>query len=236
MAELDTSARNVAFRGMRDMLPIAAGGVPFGLIAGVAASEIALSPLEATAVSMTVFAGAAQLASYDLLSRGAPVVVVLLTAVIINLRFALYSAAIAPVFTRTPRWLRVLYAYLLTDQAYALTAARRAKSPGAPRAVAYYVGSATALWLMWVTTTFVGAYAGASIPASWSLDFAVPLCFVALLLPAIQDRAQVGCVVVTTVVSLAAMRAPHGSGVIVSVLVGIAAGAGFDRVTRRRPT
>ena len=214
------------------MLPIVAGGVPFGLIAGVAAAGIHLAPLEATGVSAIIFAGAAQLATYDLVSRGAPLVIVFLTAVTINLRFALYSAAIAPVFKEASKGSRLLYAYLLTDQAYALTAARRAKDPDAPHAVTYYVASAVALWTMWVTTTFIGAYIGASIPPEWSLDFAVPLCFVALLLPAIQDRPQIACAVVTAAVSLPARYAPHGLGIIISVFIGIAAGAFFDRRMR----
>ncbi len=220
--------RAVALRGARDMVPVMLGGIPFGLIAGVTASNLEMSPLEATAVSIAVFAGASQLASYELLARDAPLIVVFVTAVIINLRFMIYSAAIAPTLASVPRGKRLLHAYLLTDQAYALSAAR---GRDAEHAAAYYFGSAVPMWLMWVTTTAIGALAGASIPPSWNLEFAVPLCFIALLAPALKDRRQVACAIITAVAALALLSAPHQSGVILSVLIGIGAGLALDRVT-----
>lgn len=221
--------RKAFFSGVRDMLPILAGGTPFGLIAGVAAAKIDLGPMEATTVSAFVFAGAAQLATFDLLGRHTPALVVFLTAVLINLRFAIYSAAIAPVFREQPKPLRLLYAQLLTDHAYVLTATRRLEDPEAPHPVAYYLGCAMPLWVMWISTTCIGAAAGASIPKSWSLDFAVPLSFVALLVPTLKDRRQILCAVVTAGASLLLLEVPHGGGVILSILTGIAAGTLIDR-------
>ena len=211
------------------MLPIVLGGIPFGLIAGVACANLGLTTFEAGASSLVMFAGAAQLATYDLLSRNAPFAVVLATALIINLRFAIYSAGIAPEFREEKRLHRLLYAYLLTDQSFALTNARRINDPNAPHQVAYYLGGAILLWGNWIAWTCIGAAAGATIPPSWSLDFAVPLCFVAILIPAIKDRAQVFAGVITGVASLLLLKAPHSTGGIISVLIGIGAGALFDR-------
>ncbi|MEQ8280949.1 MAG: AzlC family ABC transporter permease [Deltaproteobacteria bacterium] len=227
MSDAAESPRAIALRGARDMLPVMLGGIPFGLIAGVSASGLELSPLEATAISASVFAGASQLAAYELLANDAPLIVVFITAVIINLRFMIYSAAIAPTFRGEPLPKRIVYAYLLTDQAYALTAARERSLP---HRVAYYFGCAVPMWTMWVSTTAVGAFAGASIPPSWSLEFAVPLCFIALLAPAIRDRKQVACAVVTAVAAVLLLKAPHHSGVILSVLIGIGFGLALDRV------
>lgn len=218
--------RTVFSTGVRDMLPILLGGVPFGLIAGVAAAGVDFSPVEATSISALVFAGASQLASFDLLGKNAPHLVIFFTAVIINLRFAIYSAAIAPTFAQEKTSLRLLFAFLLTDQAYALTAARGTEQP---HAAAYYLGSSVALWIMWTSTTLIGAFAGAAIPPGWSLDFAVPLCFVALLAPAISDRRQILCAVITAAAALTFRGAPHGLGIIIAVIVGITAGALLDR-------
>jgi 4-azaleucine resistance transporter AzlC len=223
------SARRVFFTGAREMLPIVLGSVPFGLIAGVASAQIGLSVFEATAASVVIFAGSAQLAAYDLLDRGAHYLIVLITALVINLRFAIYSASIAPEFQSEKKLHRWLYAYLLTDQAFALTVARRAQEPNAEHTVAYYLGGAVALWIMWIASTSVGAAAGAAIPPAWSLDFAVPLCFVALLAPLIKDSAQVFCAVVTGIASLLLIHAPHNSVVILSVIIGLAATLGFER-------
>lgn len=225
--------RTAFFAGVRDMLPILAGGAPFGLIAGVAAAKVGFNPLEATTISGFVFAGAAQLASFDLLGRDAPYLVVLVTAVLINLRFAIYSAAIAPVFRSQPKLLRILYAQLLTDHAYVLTASRRLRDEDAPHPVAYYLGCAIPLWFMWTSTTFIGAAAGASIPKSWSLDFAVPLSFIALLVPTLKDRRQLLCAAITAGAALLLLEVPHGGGVILSILTGIGAGALLDRWSKK---
>ncbi len=215
------------------MLPIILGGVPFGLIAGVAASSIDLTPLAASGVSALIFAGAAQLATFDLIKDGAPPAVVILTAVLINLRFALYSATIAPIFRETSRPLRLLCAYLLTDQAFALSSAHNAKhKPSTKDQVIYYLGAASSLWCVWVTTTFIGASIGASLPPAWPLGFAVPLCFIAIVTPAIKDRTQLLCALITGGCSWALVGAPHKLGIIISILIGVGAGALLDRWSR----
>ena len=229
MSSAAPSRGQVYLKGLSDVLPIVVGATPFGLITGVASAALGLSAVASTAASVVIFAGASQLAVYDLMSQGAPALVVVTTAVIINLRFLLYSAAIAPLFAGESRWNRLLYSYLLTDQAYALTAARSLNAPAAPHTGAYYLGCASGMWFMWITATFVGAYAGAAVPASWSLDFAVPLCFLALLIPSIRDRAQVACAVFTAIVALVAQSAPQGSGTIVSILLGTLFGVVVSR-------
>lgn len=216
---------NIFMTGARDAVPLLIGAVPFGLIVGVTSAALGLGALASTAASAVIFAGAAQLATYDLLGQGAPWLVVILTAALINLRFLLYSAAIAPTLAAEPRPKRLLYAYLLTDQAYALTAARSLRDPDAEHSGAYFFGCALAMWLMWMVATFIGAYAGAAIPAGWSLDFAVPLCFIAVLVPAIQDRAQLLCAMITGAAALLLRSAPHGSGTVASIVIGILAGA-----------
>src|SRR6056297_1149912 len=84
--------------GVRAALPSLFGLIPFGLVAGIAAVDAGLSPLQAVGLSFVVFAGASQLAAVDLLSQDASLAVVVVTAVVINLRMAMYSASIAPYF------------------------------------------------------------------------------------------------------------------------------------------
>jgi len=86
------------FAGVRATLPLLLGLIPFGLVAGIAAVDAGLSPTQAVGLSAIVFAGAAQLAAIDLLGRDASLAVVVLTAVVINLRMMMYSASIAPYF------------------------------------------------------------------------------------------------------------------------------------------
>lgn len=220
-------------QGAIDIFPILVGVIPFGLIVGVTSAGLGMSAVEATGASAIIFAGAAQLAAYDLLSKSAPWVVVLFAAILINLRFFLYSASIAPALSGERRVAKILYGYLLTDQVYAMFNARILRHPDALHRGAYYLGSAGPMWLLWLITTFIGAYAGAAIPAGWSLDFAIPLCFITLLIPAVRDRAQLLCVLVTAGISLLALNAPHGSGVIISILTGVGVGMFIARRERR---
>ena len=206
--------------------------MPFGLITGVASTQLGFDAWSSLGASAIMFAGAAQLATYELLANNAPWLVVISTAALINARFFLYSVSIAPWLADQPRLKRVVYGYVLTDQAYAMTAARQTRTPAAAHRAAYYFGCASAFWVMWMVTSFVGAAAGAAIPASWSLDFAVPLCFAALLVPAIKDRAQVVCALVTAAVSIVAMRAPQGSGTLISITIGTVVGAWLARRIR----
>ena len=221
--------QKIFLSGATDIVPLIIGAIPFGLIVGVTSASLGLDALESTAASAVIFAGAAQLATYDLLGQNAPWLVVAATAILINLRFMLYSAALSSTFAEEAWWKRAAYSYLLTDQVYALSASRSLREPNAHHAGAYYFGAAVSMWLMWMTTTFIGSYAGAAIPASWSLEFAVPLCFIALLIPAIRDRAQLLCALITAVAALLTRSAPHGSGTIISIIIGIAAGAVLAR-------
>src|SRR5690606_5545171 len=115
-----TSARRAAFLGLAASLPMNLGVFPFGLVTGALAADVGMSPVEAVGMSILVFAGAGQAAALGLLSGGAPVWVAVTGSIIVNLRFVMYSAAIAPLFRPLSPGRRLLYAYLLTDQAYLL--------------------------------------------------------------------------------------------------------------------
>jgi 4-azaleucine resistance transporter AzlC len=176
-------------RGVRDVSPILVGIVPFGLVAGVAAVDAGLSPLQAVGLSMVVFAGASQLAIVDLLSRNAELAVVFLTAVVINLRMMMYSASIAPHFRTFRSGWKAVTSYLLTDQAYALSIARYGEDRlGATERRNYYLAVAASLWSVWQVCTVFGVLLGTGVPDSWGLAFAVPLVFLALLVPAVSNR------------------------------------------------
>lgn len=205
--------------GVRDVSPLLLGVVPFGLVAGVTAVEAGFPPELAVAMSVIVFAGAAQLALIDLVGQGAAPVVAAATALIVNLRYLMYSASIAPRFREyAARW-RALLAYLMTDQAYALTVVREEPVR------AYYLGAAAALWVVWVATTAVGVALGASIPSAWNLSFAVPLTFLALLVPAVEGRPTLAAALVGGGVATVGTALPFNLGLLAGALAGIGAGA-----------
>ena len=209
------------FEGARDVSPILLGVVPFGMIAGASAINAGFSTLQAMSMSVVVFAGASQLAAIDLLARGAAVPVVVLTVLVINLRFIMYSAALTPHFSHLPARWKVLVSYLLTDQAFVVVVNRYQSEPGMARRRWYYLGTAMILWITWQFGTIVGVFLGNLVPASWELDFTVPLVFVALLVPTLGDRGNRMAALIAGGVALAGQGLPYNLGLILAAFAGI---------------
>jgi 4-azaleucine resistance transporter AzlC len=227
-----SSANRRAFRdGARDFAPIILGVIPFGAIAGIAAMEAGLSVTQAIGMSIIILAGASQLATIDLLAQDAALVTIVFTALIINARFVMYSASLAGYVKSLPRRHKATVAYLLTDQAYAFSITRYVDRPESPGArFAYYSGVGVTLWVVWQVSTAAGAMLGAFVPEGLSLDFAIPLVFIALLVPALRETSDVLAATVAAVVSVSAIGMPFNLSLITAAFIGIAAGV----VTARR--
>jgi 4-azaleucine resistance transporter AzlC len=216
--------RRLAFlAGARAVAPILLGIVPFGLVAGAAVVAAGLPPRVALGMSVLIFAGASQLAALELVEAGAPGVVVVATVLVVNLRMTMYSASIAQYFDRLGLARRLPLAYLLTDHAYALSVARF-EGEGARSRAWYYLGVALPLWVVWQLCTVLGAVAGASVPDAVPLGFAVPLTFLALLVPALQGRATGTAALVGGSVALALEGFPFNLGLLAGATAGIAGG------------
>lgn len=222
--------------GARAMLPLLPGAVPFGMIAGVVASNAGLDALAGIGQSVIVFAGAAQLASTQLIADAAPVLVVILTGLVINLRFAMYSAAMAGHLSALPRGRRWLVAYLMTDQSYTLSVLRYTARPGMSLAskFAFYMGGAIPMWAVWLAATAAGYFLGNRIPASWSLDFFVPLSFLALIVPSIADRANATAALTGGAIAVIAWSLPFNLGLFLAAIAGIMAGYAIERLNPKR--
>ena len=218
-------------RGVRDVSPLLLGIAPFGLVTGIAAVNAGLGIEQAVGMSILVFAGAAQLAALELIRTDAPLVVIVVTAAIINLRMLMYSASIAPHFRRfAARWKGAL-AYVLTDQAYALAIARfEIEDPVDKRS--YYLGVALPIWVVWQTMTVAGVYLGTSVPPAWGLEFTVPLVFLALLVPAVEDRETLIAAAVGGGGAVLGAGLPLNLGLPVGATAGVVAGAVAERVRR----
>jgi len=223
--------------GFAEMLPACVGLIPFGLVCGVGAVAAGASIWGALGMSAIIFSGAAQIIAAQLLAVGAPVAVIILTCVVAGLRFLMYSAAIAPYLRPLPpRWQQAL-AFLLTDQAFA-AAIRRFDAGANPHAGGlHFLGAGFALWLCWQITNVVGYFAGNLVPASWSMEFAVPLCFIALIAPHFKSAPQIGAGVLAGVAVVALDGLPMRLNLIAAGVVGIVTGTAIelakDRWTRR---
>lgn len=206
-------------------MPILLGVIPFGLIYGVLAVSAGLPSGMALAMSSIVFAGSAQFIITQLVAVNTPALVIILTATIVNVRHMLYSASLAPHMQRLSWMWKLVLSYLLTDEAYAVVITRyHREDGGGPSAHWYFLGAGVALWATWQISTAAGVFLGAQVPASWSLDFTLALTFIAIVVPALKDRASVAAAVVAGVVSIAAFSLPLKLGLVAAILIGIAAG------------
>jgi 4-azaleucine resistance transporter AzlC len=230
-----TSSPAAAFvAGAKAIVPVLLALLPFGLAFGATATGSGLSSIEAIGMSVFVFAGAAQLAAVPLLSAGASVAIVLLTVLIINLRLTLYSASLAPHFRRLPAGWKGLLAYLLTDQVYAATITRF--NEGETREADkrwYYLGVALAIWVTWQAATMAGVVLGAWASEGWSLDFVLPLIFIAAAVPAIKDRTTGAASLSAGVAAVLCAALPLNLGLITAALVGVLGGLVAEVVLER---
>lgn len=210
--------------GFKAAIPVALGVIPFGLVAGAGAISKGLGWLEGLSFSVFIFAGASQLAVLELLSQNAPLIMVLVTGWIINLRFMIYSAAIAPFFKGTRLSSKILGSYLLTDQAYIITQISSSKEPTMKHVPIFYFGVASTFWILWQASTLIGIFAGKSVPSKLNLDFAIPLVFLSLLISAVKNRPGLIAALVSGLGVYALASLPMNLGFAISVPLGVIAG------------
>ena len=215
------------------MLPVLVGAIPFGFVAGVAASAAGMSAAQGIALSVLSFSGIAQLIASQLVAVGSPVIVTVAAAFVVSLRFLMYSAAIAPHLAHLDwRW-RTLLAFLMTDQSFAAAARRYSEGRAPEHGHWFFLGAAATLYAFWQASVIAGVVAGAQVPPGWSLDFAVVLTFIALLVPAVRTRADLAAAIVAAALALAAAGLPYRLSLVVASIGGIAVGLAIESRRRR---
>jgi len=216
---------------VRAQTPLLLGVTPFGMAYGAYAVKSGLSSGLAQAMSAIIFGGASQLVASRLIAQSVPGAVIVLTVLLVNLRHMLYSAALAPHVEHLERRWRWLLAYLMTDEAYATAITRYRRGDGAAYGHWFFLGSGLALWTAWQISTGVGVFVGAAVPDSWSLDFALPLTFIALLVPALTGRPAIVAAGMAGLVAVAGYHWPYGTGLLAAAAAGMVAGLLADRST-----
>jgi 4-azaleucine resistance transporter AzlC len=210
--------------GVRAESPLLIGVFPFGLIYGALAIGAGISPAAAQMMSSIIFAGSSQFIAAQLIHNSAPGLVIVLTIAVVNLRHMLYSASVAPYIEHLPARWKTLLAYLLTDEAYAATIIHYEEDGFTPTGHWFFFGAGLALWTTWQVSSALGIFLGAALPSSWPLDFAIPLTFIAMVMPVLKDKPIVAAAVSAGTVALLAYSLPFKLGLILAALVGIFTG------------
>lgn len=211
------------------MAPVLLGTIPFGFVAGVAAIASGMTPLQGIALSVFSFSGIAQLIASQLIAAQSPPIVTIAGAFVVSLRFLMYSATIAPHLAHLDRRWRLGLAFLMTDQSFAASVRRYNDPAIAPHRHWHFLGAALTLYVSWQGAVLVGIVAGAQVPASWSLDFAVVLTFIALLVPAVRSRIDLAAAIVAGALALVASGLPYRLALVVASIGGIAVGMVLEK-------
>ena len=217
--------------GLRAVLPLLLGVAPFGVIYGVVALQSGIPALAAMAMSSIVFAGSAQFLLAQLVGAGAPMLLSVGAVGLINLRHALYSASVAPLLARLPRRWKLLLAYLLTDEAYAAAIPHLLAGREQDESSAHWIllGSGFGLWAGWQLATLAGVVLGAQLPSGLGLDFALPLTFIAIVVPMITSRALLAAALAAGAGAVLLAALPYKLGLFLAALIGLLVGAMWSR-------
>jgi len=229
------SATAAFMAGVRALLPLTPGVVPFGLVTGVMAIDMGMSPATAMSMTLIFYSGSAQMVALQLLHQGVVPVAIVVTALIINLRFIMYSASMAPHLHGLPRRWTWPLSYLLSDQSFALCSFKLASGELGRFAHHFYAGTALAMWLVWNLSVLAGILMGAKVPQAWSLGFTIPLSFLALLVPAIRNVPSLAAAVVGGLLAVLAARLPYNLGLVTAAIGGVAAGLLTENLRNRAP-
>ncbi|MCW2293616.1 4-azaleucine resistance transporter AzlC [Pseudomonas sp. BIGb0408] len=218
-------------QGLRDMLPMLLGAMPFGIIYGSLAGAAGLNAWQTVGMSVLVFAGSAQFIAISLLGGGATLAVLWLTTLVVNLRHALYSATLQPFVRHLPKRWRMPLAFWLTDEAFAVVQQRYARSDDSPDKHWYFLGAGLAMYGNWVGCTLIGLLFGQAVPnlAAWGLDFAMIATFVGIVVPMLRNRPQVAAALVAAVVALIFHDLPYKLGLMAAACAGIVVGVLLER-------
>jgi len=213
-----------------DAWPIAISVIPFGIVCGIGAVKAGMTAPQGIGISLALFAGASQIAVNEFLANDVPWPLIVIAALTINLRFLLFSAALAPQFARLAAWKKVILSYLLVDQVYALGVNAWDRADRPVLKTWYYLGVMFLLFPAFQGGNVAGIYLGAQVPKEWGFEFSVPLIFLAILVPAIKSKALAIAAAVAAVLTVALSFLPYMLGMFIAALAAIGVGYYYQEV------
>jgi 4-azaleucine resistance transporter AzlC len=224
--------------GLRDTVPMLVGAAPFGMIFGALAATSPLVPWQGQLMSLSVFAGSSQFIGVGLIAGHTGMLVIWFATFIVNLRHMLYSATLLPQVAHLPlRW-RFGLGFLLTDETFAVMNGYYLRHPHAQFGHWYFFGSGTAMYLNWQSWTLVGLLFGAAFPQlqTLGLDFAMVATFIAIVVPQLNRRPQLGAALAAGATAWFLKDLPYKLGLLAAIFAGVAVGMVMARRQSRDNT
>ena len=234
MKSMNESFKLGAREGFKLMLPMSVGLLPWAIVTGVAMRSIGLSPVEAMGMNLIVYAGTAQLGTLPLIASGAPLWLIWLTALVLNLRFVIFSAAIAPAFQGQSWARRIASSYLLVDGIFILCSERLFRSDDPHWRWGFFVAPAIWCWCVWQVGALFGVLGAGAIPKDWSLEFMTTIALMVMLAPMARERTMLVAAAAGGLGAVALRGLPLKLGLIAGIAVGIAAGFAAEHWSGKR--
>ncbi len=219
-------------QGIKAGLPLWLGAAPFAIAYALAARQAGLSALETQLMSLTVYSGAMQMSIVQLLSGGASLPTILLTALALNLHHFLYGLSLARRI-QFSRLERALAAYFLTDGSYGVTVAA-----GTSASFSWLLGAGLSLFVVWNVFTASGMLIGHLLimPAAAHLDFVAPLTFFILLVSLLHSGSDVAVAISSIIGAMLCLSLHLGNATIFIVgILGALLGAYLSLLKTDRP-
>ncbi len=217
--------------------PLVAIGT-WAFVTGIAMVKTGMTEGMAVLMTLLVYAGSAQLTALPLMEAGAPVWLIFLAGMVVNVRFVIFGAALQPFFQRYKLWQRAVIGFLISDVAFVLFIARygNARKIGTTRQLWYFLGMIIPCWIVWNVMSILGVYLGGLVPQSWGLDFAAVLALLAIVVPLVRGRPMIMCLLVASVVAWAGQVLPLRLGLAAAVIAGVVAGVAAEQHVQRGST
>ena len=215
-----------ARRAVRDILPLAAAVVPFGMVIGVTLDQAGITGPMALLATGLLYAGSAQLATLSVLIAGAGPLGAIAAGAVVNSRLLLYSAGLAARFDGQPAWFRWVAPLTTVDQTFALV--ERAADLDDAGFRRYWLTLGAVLGAVWLAATTVGLTAGNVLSTAGPLEVAAPATLVALLVPHLDDRRKRRTAVTAGSVAVAGTVLPGGLGIVAAIVIGLAVAGPVD--------
>jgi predicted branched-subunit amino acid permease len=211
--------------GFKACVPTMPGIFAWGMVTGMAMVKTGLTIWQALGMTFLVFAGSAQLASLPLMAANVPIWMVFVTALVVNLRFVIFAAVIAPHFAHLPWYKRVWHGYFNADITMGLFPQRFPAETvhRTPGKLGYFNGIGYPNWCAWQAGSVAGILLASQIPQSWGIGFAGTLALLAITIPLIINSAALVGVVVASVTAVAAASLPYRLGLLLAVIFGMTA-------------
>ena len=219
--------------GVLEELPLQLGVAPFGLVFGILGIESGLSPIQTISLSLILFGGASQIVFAQLIAAATPFGIILSSVTMINLRHVLYGLSMASYLRKLPIYWRVLLAYLLTDEAYAVSIRKFMNEPNKEFIHFHLLGSGITLFLSWQLSTLTGIFLGGDLPEFLDLQFIIPLTFIAIIIPMIKSISTLFVVTSSGFTALICKNLDINFWIILSACVGIISGVLTSKMDKK---